>query len=458
MNLAILKKYLTLTPFDISTEKGRTDERYRLAILSMVSNVLSRGTSIIVTICTVSLTIPYLGAERFGVWMTIASFVGMLSFLDLGVGNALTNKVSQVAAQNNPKLLRQIISGGLGFLFMLGCIVGVLLFSLTSILPWDKLIKVKDISTSYEISNTTAVFSLLFGFSLFSNGIQRIFAGLQRAFIGHLFSLCGSILSLIFLWFATKQQATIPYLLLATFGVQSITNLGLLLILAKRKLFTVKKLFRNVRLEANHLVHVGGLFFILQIGTMIGWGADSLLIASTLGASQVAVFNIVQRLYQFISQPLAIINGPLGGAYADAQAHKDRTFIVSTLRKSLLLTASCSIVGGGLLFLMSHKLIALWTDGLIVVPTSFVLMFFIWTIFDSLGHAFAMMLNGCGIVREQVVTVILITTIALPVKYIVLNNFGMTEMLLSYALIYSLIILLLYGFFYKKTLIGRIGA
>ena len=110
------------------------------------------------------------------------------------------------------------------------------------------------------------------------------------------------------------------------------------------------------------------------------------------------------------------------------------------------------------MFLMSHKLIALWTDGLIVVPTSFVLMFFIWTIFDSLGHAFAMMLNGCGIVREQVVTVILITTIALPVKYIVLNNFGMTEMLLSYALIYSLIILLLYGFFYKKTLIGRIGA
>jgi O-antigen/teichoic acid export membrane protein len=457
LNLATIKKYLTLIPFDVSKEQGRSDERYRLVIISMVCNVMSRGTSMVVMIYTVSLTIPYLGVERFGVWMTIASFFGMLSFLDLGVGNALTNKVSQVAAQNNPKLLRKIISGGLGFLFILGCIIGVLLFSLTSLLPWGKLIKVKDIATGSEILNTIAVFSVLFGFSIFSNGIQRIFAGLQRAFIGHLFSLSGSILSLLFLWFATKQQATIPYLLVATFGVQSIANLGLLFILAKRRMFALKNIFKNVRLEAKHLLRVGGLFFILQIGTMIGWGADSLIIASTLGASQVAIFNIVQRLYQFISQPMAIINGPLWGAYADAQAHKDRTFIVSTLINSLLLTATCSIVGGGLLFLMSHKLITLWTKGLVAVPVTFVFMFFIWTICDTIGNAFAMMMNGCGIVREQVIAVLLLTTIALPVKLIVINNFGLTEMLFSYTVMYCLVALLVYGFFYKKTLIGKIG-
>ncbi|MDP3759115.1 MAG: hypothetical protein Q8R01_01205 [Ramlibacter sp.] len=51
----------------------------------MAANVLSLGVALVVMVLTVGLTIPYLGAERFGVWMTIASFVGMFS--DLISGN-----------------------------------------------------------------------------------------------------------------------------------------------------------------------------------------------------------------------------------------------------------------------------------------------------------------------------------------------------------------------------------
>jgi len=51
--------------------------------------------------------------------MTIASFVGMLTFLDLGVGNALTNKVAEAAAQDNAESLRRTISGGWDFYLFL---------------------------------------------------------------------------------------------------------------------------------------------------------------------------------------------------------------------------------------------------------------------------------------------------------------------------------------------------
>lgn len=457
MNIRSLYKYLRLAPFDASTEQGRSDERYRLAVLSMAANVLSRGIAMVVMVLTVRLTIPYLGAERFGVWMTISSFVGMLSFLDLGVGNALTNKVSQIAAQNNPDALRRTISGGLGFLFILGCTICILLLGLTSVLPWHKIIKVKNLAVSTEILNTAAIFSVLFGFSLISNGIQRIFAGLQRAFEAHLVSLAGSCFSLFALWIATKQEAGIPYLLAATLGIQSLANVGLLLVLAKRNLFTIQRIAAHTRLEARHLLHVGGLFFVLQIGTMVGWGADSLIIASTLGATQVAVFNIVQRLYQFISQPMNIINAPLWGAYADANARGERKFILKTLKKSMLLTATFASIGGGIMFLMSQHLIEWWTKGNITVSSGFVFMFFVWTIFESLGNAFAMMMNGCGIVREQVVTVILLTTLALPIKLVIINYFGITEMLASYTAIYCVVVLSLYGIYYRKTLIEKIG-
>jgi len=456
MNILRVKKLLTLKSFDTSSEAGRSDERYRLAALSILSSLSYRGTAMIVMVLTVTLTIPYLGAERFGVWMTVASFTAMLSFLDLGVGNALANRVSQVAANGNQWELRQAINGGLGFLFVIGCLISILLLGLCSILPWDKLIKVQQLETSAEVKNAVNIFSILFGFSIFSNGIQRIFAGLQQAFFSNAVSTVGSIVSLLFLWWATKLEANIPYLLISTLGVQLLSNLGLLIILKKRNLIAIRFLARDIKFELKHLCHAGALFFILQIGTIIGWGADSIIIASTLGASQVAVYSIVQRLYLFISQPLSMMNGPLWNAYADAHARGDKKFIKNTLKKSLFLTITFSIFGGGVLFLFSNKLIEVWTHGDLEVPPTFVFVFFVWTVCETLGSAFAMMLNGCGVIREQVITVVVLTTIALPLKLIVINHFGMIGMQATYAILYCVIVLFFYGYFFRDTLMKRI--
>jgi len=422
----------------------------------MAANVLSRGVAMLVMVLTVSLTIPYLGAERFGVWMTIASFVGMLSFLDLGVGNALINKVSQAVAQNNPDVLRRTISGGLGFLFILGCIIGVLLFGLTSVLPWHRLIKVKDLAINVEVLDTATVFSVLFGFSLFSNGIQRIFAGLQRSFEAHLVNLVGSCFSLFALWVATKQEVGIPYLLVATLGVQSLTNLGLLFILTNRSLFTVKNIVMHTRLEAHHLLHVGGLFFILQIGTMVGWGADSLIIAGTLGAAQVAAFAIIQRLFQFVTQPMSIVNAPLWGAYADAYSRGEKKFIGKTLKTSLIMTSFFSLSSMGILLLAGEHLVGIWTGNAVKISLVLLLAYGTWAVFDAIGNALGVFLNGCGIVRPQVFTVIIFSICSLPVKYVLVSNFGISAMIIGQALIYLVITYLSYGVIFRKKLLETI--
>jgi len=455
VNLLTLHRYLRLIPFDASTEQGRSDERYRLAVLTMAANVLSRGVAMVVMLLTVSLTIPYLGAERFGVWMTIASFAGMLSFLDLGVGNALTNKVSQAAADNDPHALKRTISGGLGFLFILACAIGLILFGLTSVLPWNKIIKVKDLAVSTEVLNTVAVFSVLFGFSLFSNGIQRIFAGLQRAFEAHFVSLIGSCLSLLFLTIATSQQAGIPYLLAATLGVQSLSNLGLLILLTKRRQFTLRHIVAHTRLEAHHLLHVGGLFFILQIGTMVGWGADSLIIASTLGATQVATFAIAQRLFQFVTQPMSIMNAPLWGAYADANSRGEKSFIKKTLINSVFSTGIYSVVAFIFLLLYGEYLVKVWTGNSIELSFYFLAAYGIWAVFDAISNSFAMFLNGCNIVRPQVLGILSLTAISIPVKIFTIKYYGLTSMLTAFIIISCANIIFWYGFIFRKEILSK---
>lgn len=450
MNILAARRYVRFTPFDTSTEQGRGDERYRLAMISILTNVLSRSLGMIVMILSVRLTVPYLGVERFGIWMTVSSFAGLLSFLDLGVGNALTNHVAKRAAEDNPSLLRQTISGGLTFLALVGALMGIGLWCVAAYLPWSTFIKVTQPELLIEARSAAMCFALLFGISIFTTGLQRIFAGLQKAYVSHMVAALGSLTAGIGIWLAATAHADISTLLIVMLGSQSAVSFILFWILIHRKQLCFKNIVHSTKLEIPHLYHTGWLFFVLQIGTMVGWGADSLIISGTLGATQVAVYSITQRLFQFVSQPLALINAPLWSAYADAHARDEKIFISKTLRKSMLLTMMGSILVGLFILVFSSELIVLWTRSEITVPTKFVFIFFVWTTLEALGNAFAMFLNGCNVIRPQVVTVVVLTCIALPTKIYFVNKYGISGMLLSYTVVYFSIVVFMYGIVYRN--------
>lgn len=411
----------------------------------------------LVMVLSVSLTLPYLGTERFGVWMTIASFVGMLVFLDLGVGNALTNRIAHVAAKNHKLELKRAISGGLGLLFLVGVAATLVLCILAAYMPWSVIIKVTNPAVQEEIRHAMFLFAALFGATLFSSGVHKVFAGLQRSFEAHATSAFGSAVSLTMLWWAAGDHAGIPVLLLVTLGGQILSGLLLLAVLNRRSLFHVYGMTTAISTEKNSVLKLGGLFFVLQIGTMVGWGADSLIISSTLGAGQVAVYSVTQRLFQIITIPLAMLNAPLWSAYADANIRGDTAFILKTLKKSILTTAMLAFFGGLCLVLTSEDLINWWTKGALSVPISFVWVFFTWTLCETLGNALAMMLNGCNVVREQVITVLVLSAIALPAKILFIEIFGMSGMLAVYILLYCLIVFTSYGFIFKNSIRTKIG-
>lgn len=443
-----LLHYLRFNAFDVSTEDGRASERYRLAAWTILANAASKSAAMAVMVLSVSLTIPYLGAQRFGIWMTIASFAGMLTFLGLGVGNALTNHVASCASRSDAALLRRAISGGLGLLLMIGLVVGAVLWLLAAWLPWAKLIKVDDVLLLLEAQSAAKLFALLFGLNLFTTGIQSVFAGLQRSFEVYLVSALGSLASLLALWLAAQAQAGLPVLLAATLGTQSLSILLLLGVLVRRKLLALGGINLAIRQETSGLIRIGGLFFILQVGTMIGWGADALIISSALGPTAVAVYSIAQRLFQFVTQPLAMMNSPLWGAYADAHAKGDVAFIRRTLRASMLLTLGVSMLGVTILFFNSEWLLHYWTGGNVLVPMLLLGLVALWTVLESCGVAFAMFLNGVQVVKQQVIVVSIFCVFVLPLKIWGVNSVGLIAIPLATMTVYALTHIYFYGFVY----------
>jgi hypothetical protein len=71
-------------PFDTSTESGRSKERYRRVVLTAGSSFINKGVTAVTGLISVPLTVHYLGAERYGLWMTISSTIAFLTFADLG--------------------------------------------------------------------------------------------------------------------------------------------------------------------------------------------------------------------------------------------------------------------------------------------------------------------------------------------------------------------------------------
>ena len=452
MNFTRVKKYFRFSSFDQATLSGRTEERYRLALFASIANIFSRVSSMLVMILSVSLTLGYLGTERFGIWMTIASLVGVLSFLDLGMGNSLTNRVAEVAKSIDKSLLRAAVSGGMMLLFIVSIFVAVILNGAYFLLPWHDIFRSQWVDHSIEISNAVYAFIWLFSLLTFTTGAQRIFYGLQRGYEAHIAAIIGSLCSLLALYLASYMKASIVYLLISMMGGTILANVLLIGLLVFRGQLAIGSLIQNLLFEAKKNIRPSILFFLLQLGTMVAWGADNLIVSSVLGATSVAVFSITQRLFLISSQPVAIVNSSLWPAFADASSSGDKNFIRRTLFRALLFTFICASILLSLVLVASDYLIDKWTSGEIVVPFTFLLAYAVWSLIESFANSFAMFMNGCGIMKPQLYGLVTLLLISIPLKLALIHSFGLIGMQVGFSIFFVVNILFWYGIVFRKSI------
>src|SRR5262245_42123374 len=101
---------LLLVSSDNATPEGRARERQRRIALSALASALAKAISVSTALISVPLTLTYLGAERYGMWMTMSSLVAMLSFADLGIGNGLLASVASAHGRNDRDEIQSYVS------------------------------------------------------------------------------------------------------------------------------------------------------------------------------------------------------------------------------------------------------------------------------------------------------------------------------------------------------------
>lgn len=384
--------------------------RYRLAAWSTLFSLLAKALALVTLIVAMRSALPYLGEERFGAWMTIASIGLLLGFLDFGIGAALIGAIAEANARGGTAEVREVATGAVLLLAGLGTVAGFAVMVVAFAVPMQWLLKGGSPPTLSEARDCAFMLAVVLGASIPSQGMLRICDGLQRGWIGHLLGAASSLVAIVVLLRLPDYGAGTPAYLLATYGTQQLPGIlvGAWLVFTGRWHRAALR-SRAALLGAATLFRRGKHFVVLQIAATVGVASSTLIVSAELGSVEVADLAMVQRIFSLVSLPLMVLNASLWPAYADANARGDHDFIRTTVGRSMLATSALAAIGVAIVTLAHNEIVDFFSAGQLVLTTGLVVGFAAWTVLDAVGTAIGMYLNSRGLLGPQVITSSLFT-------------------------------------------------
>jgi len=444
-------------PSDAVGDVAYVGTRRKYARYATAANVLAMGVQALVSLLAVRWTLYYLGDERFGLWMTVLGIAGFLSFADMGVGNALVTRIAGARARVGDAIPSVVVTGGITVLAVLAMCVSILGATVAVLLPWERILGPASSPTVHkEFQASAMVFAALFGISLLSTGIRRIYEGLQRGYVSHLVSFVAASFSLGGLYVASHNRLGVPFLLFATFGVSTLLPLVLVVPLWTRHLFRPSRLLTDARHELRHLLHVGSQYTLVQVGSLLMNGSEPMLVASIRGAPALAGMAVVQRLFQIAITPARLLIAPYWGAYADAHARGDAQFLSKTLVRQVLFSGLMTGFLAVTLAAMSSWVIPLWTGGIKTADMPLVIACCCLCVLDGFLLPFGVYLNGIGCVRPQAVAAVFAAFTYFPAKVAALAWGGVPAMIWTTIACQVVISGLIYGLVFRREVLSAL--
>ena len=210
-----MRIYLRLTPFEVSTPGGRAMERNRRLLLTSLATLLVKIIAMLTLIISTPLILHYLGAERFGLWMTISSLIVVLGFVDLGIGNGLLNIIADAHGREDNELAIRAVTSSFLMLTIVGVVLVLAFAGAYAFVDWGHILNVFNPTATYEASVAAAVLTICLAINLPLLTAQKVQLGYQDGFQANLWQAVGSIFMLLGIFSAIYLKASLPWLRLA---------------------------------------------------------------------------------------------------------------------------------------------------------------------------------------------------------------------------------------------------
>lgn len=393
-----------------------------------------RGISICLSLFVIPITLSLLTTEKYGIWITLQSIFSWIVLFDIGVGNGLRNKLTESLVKNDLVASKIYISTAYFIISLIGLVMIVLIISSVSFINWTNLFKSMVLNNSGYIK--LILISLLSLIVCFVLGlINQIFNALQKNWLTNIISIVANVLFLFFVtYFRTSIQGNL--ILLASIYCSTLVFSYLFIsvlffILNPAIIPNVKYIKHN---KINDILKLGGSFFIIQIALLLIFSIDNFLILQLLGASTVAEYNIIYKLFSVFNIVFGIVMGPLWSAFTAAYIKNDTVWIKTILR-NLQLALIPIVIALIIVCCFVNQILNLWLPhGKIITPeTSLIICMAVFVLVSYWNNIYSYYLNGISETKMQVNTAIIGAIINVPLAILLVKYFhlGLTGIIIS---------------------------
>lgn len=313
----------------INRGEGRSVQLKKNILISF----LVKGLSVISNFLIVPITIGYVDQVRYGIWVTLTSIITWFAFFDFGMGNGLRNKLTTALANENYNKAQKYVSTTYAVLTIISLCFFILFCALNSNINWNDILNIPlsvDENIRLVMLMVMGTFCLQFTLQL----INTILRSIQEPAKAELITFIGQLMTLLALLVIKNTVTGSLSILVLVLNLAPVAVLFVAsLLLFNGKLRSIAPSFKKIDFShAKSIMNVGGVFFFIQIGSLVLHQTDNVIITRILGPEAVTKFNVAYKLYSVIITTFLIIATPYWSAFTDAYAKKDYQWITRSMQ------------------------------------------------------------------------------------------------------------------------------
>lgn len=391
------------------------------------TGLVARGLGLFVAVVSVPLAVRYLGPERYGVWITISTFLAFLSFTDLGLANSLTNALGKAYGEDQRAIARSYVSSAF---CTLGLIALIFLAAGTVLIP--RLPSLLFPHANPELARNEIAPALMIAFVIFALNFpllvtNRVLAAYQKTALANLWAMAGNLGNLATVLLVIWFRGGLPWLVLGCSGVGLLTNVACTI-----WLFGFREPWLRPHPAAldpaviKDLFSTGWKFLLIGAGWMINSQTDNLIIAHYLGASLVTPYSVTFQLFANATILQLLIMPSLWPAYTEAYARKDFIWIRHSFQMNFILSFISTAVIVILLVVFGLPIIRVWAGRTAVPPFALLIWMGLWNLMLANLYSFGCLLNAIGRLRTMMVCSIATAILNVFLTILFARRFGIS--------------------------------
>lgn len=406
----------------------RLDNQIQRLVKNIFGSAAARFFNLLIVMALIPLTINTLNVADYAFLSMAISLSVLSAYADLGIGLAIVNTLAGESKDSVSEESRKAVSVVWFTLLTIACLA----LTVTGCLAlW--------VYHFAPIADVPRYQAMLLGsacvfIGLPSGLIQRILFARHRTTEANAWATSGRLLSLFFVWAVVESgAANLPLLVFGVIGVPVIIGWISVLVVFRRnsmKLLVPRFEYYDRTLLKPYLI-TGLSFLILQVVPYAEVGVNTLLAGSLIGIDIVPSLDVYTRLYTYVPALISIALFPLWPEIANAKAEGNVEWILKITRWAYYLTGTLAFVISLVLLLFGEHLVMVWTRQSLTLPFPVLTGMAVFAVLTCIGIVQSMVLNGAGVIKQQVMLYIAYLFILLTAKITATSSLGLLGMIWS---------------------------